>query len=140
MFHLCISRHCGARDRQRQESNNAVLESIFHVCSIFTLLIAQANQPSTIRQYNFATKLHKKHQLHKYLVNSTHFYPIYSQNKNRIQTKNLFDDHQTGSPLGREEATRTPDPHVPNVVRYQLRYFSNAFTLSYNLTTLANSQ
>ena len=24
----------------------------------------------------------------------------------------------------REEATRTPDPHVPNVVRYQLRYFS----------------
>ena len=23
-----------------------------------------------------------------------------------------------------EEATRTPDPHVPNVVRYQLRYFS----------------
>ena len=27
----------------------------------------------------------------------------------------------------REEATRTPDPHVPNVVRYQLRYFSNLF-------------
>ena len=25
--------------------------------------------------------------------------------------------------LGREEATRTPDPYVPNVVRYQLRYF-----------------
>ena len=25
---------------------------------------------------------------------------------------------------GREEVTRTPDPHVPNVVRYQLRYFS----------------
>ena len=24
----------------------------------------------------------------------------------------------------REEVTRTPDPHVPNVVRYQLRYFS----------------
>ena len=24
----------------------------------------------------------------------------------------------------REEATRTPDPYVPNVVRYQLRYFS----------------
>ena len=22
----------------------------------------------------------------------------------------------------RDEATRTPDPHVPNVVRYQLRY------------------
>ena len=42
--------------------------------------------------------------------------------------------------IGREEATRTPDPHVPNVVRYQLRYFSNAFTISYNLTILANSQ
>ena len=23
---------------------------------------------------------------------------------------------------GRNEATRTPDPYVPNVVRYQLRY------------------
>ena len=28
--------------------------------------------------------------------------------------------------FGREEATRTPDPYVPNVVRYQLRYFSFA--------------
>ena len=26
----------------------------------------------------------------------------------------------------RKEATRTPDPYVPNVVRYQLRYFPNA--------------
>ena len=25
----------------------------------------------------------------------------------------------------REEVTRTPDPYVPNVVRYQLRYFSS---------------
>ena len=25
-------------------------------------------------------------------------------------------------PFGRDEATRTPDPYVPNVVRYQLRY------------------
>ena len=24
--------------------------------------------------------------------------------------------------FGRDEATRTPDPYVPNVVRYQLRY------------------
>ena len=24
--------------------------------------------------------------------------------------------------FGRNEATRTPDPYVPNVVRYQLRY------------------
>ena len=30
----------------------------------------------------------------------------------------------------REEATRTPDPHVPNVVRYQLRYFSKCKALS----------
>ena len=30
-----------------------------------------------------------------------------------------------GCLFGREEATRTPDPHVPNVVRYQLRYFSS---------------
>ena len=28
--------------------------------------------------------------------------------------------------LGRDEATRTPDPYVPNVVRYQLRYIPNA--------------
>ena len=26
-------------------------------------------------------------------------------------------------PFCRKEATRTPDPYVPNVVRYQLRYF-----------------
>ena len=25
--------------------------------------------------------------------------------------------------FSRKEATRTPDPYVPNVVRYQLRYF-----------------
>ncbi len=25
----------------------------------------------------------------------------------------------------RDEATRTPDPYVPNVVRYQLRYIPN---------------
>ena len=28
--------------------------------------------------------------------------------------------------LCRIEETRTPDPHVPNVVRYQLRYYPNA--------------
>ena len=28
-------------------------------------------------------------------------------------------------PFCREEVTRTPDPYVPNVVRYQLRYFSS---------------
>ena len=28
--------------------------------------------------------------------------------------------------IGRDEATRTPDPYVPNVVRYQLRYIPNA--------------
>ena len=27
----------------------------------------------------------------------------------------------------RKEETRTPDPHVPNVVRYQLRYFPSGF-------------
>ena len=27
----------------------------------------------------------------------------------------------------RDEATRTPDPYVPNVVRYQLRYIPYAF-------------
>ena len=29
--------------------------------------------------------------------------------------------------LCRIEATRTPDPYVPNVVRYQLRYYPNAY-------------
>ena len=31
-------------------------------------------------------------------------------------------------PFCREEVTRTPDPYVPNVVRYQLRYFSLTFS------------
>ena len=30
-------------------------------------------------------------------------------------------------PIRRDEATRTPDPYVPNVVRYQLRYIPIAF-------------
>ena len=30
---------------------------------------------------------------------------------------------RTASSNSRKEATRTPDPYVPNVVRYQLRYF-----------------
>ncbi len=30
--------------------------------------------------------------------------------------------------FGRDEATRTPDPYVPNVVRYQLRYIPLAFS------------
>ena len=35
----------------------------------------------------------------------------------------LAQSHSSLSPLfGRDEATRTPDPYVPNVVRYQLRY------------------
>ncbi len=32
---------------------------------------------------------------------------------------------------GRDEATRTPDPYVPNVVRYQLRYIPKAFSPSW---------
>ena len=31
--------------------------------------------------------------------------------------------------LGRDEATRTPDPYVPNVVRYQLRYIPIDFRM-----------
>lgn len=30
----------------------------------------------------------------------------------------------------RGEATRTPDPHVPNVVRYQLRYTPNCISIT----------
>ena len=30
--------------------------------------------------------------------------------------------------LCRNEATRTPDPYVPNVVRYQLRYIPSLIT------------
>ena len=29
----------------------------------------------------------------------------------------------------RDEATRTPDPYVPNVVRYQLRYIPNGMLI-----------
>ena len=48
------------------------------------------------------------------------FFTFYSQKKQRERE---FHDVKL-SLFGREEATRTPDPHVPNVVRYQLRYFS----------------
>ena len=33
---------------------------------------------------------------------------------------------RSSSTIGRDEATRTPDPYVPNVVRYQLRYIPMA--------------
>ena len=35
--------------------------------------------------------------------------------------------HRNDDSFCREEVTRTPDPYVPNVVRYQLRYFSLTF-------------
>ena len=34
--------------------------------------------------------------------------------------------------LCRNEATRTPDPYVPNVVRYQLRYIPIFFINTFN--------
>ena len=36
----------------------------------------------------------------------------------------------TSLSLCRNEATRTPDPYVPNVVRYQLRYIPIPFSKS----------
>ena len=43
----------------------------------------------------------------------------------KSKEKKLADIRQASSLFGyncRDEATRTPDPYVPNVVRYQLRY------------------
>ena len=37
--------------------------------------------------------------------------------------KNTCSNEQVLKYECRKEATRTPDPYVPNVVRYQLRYF-----------------
>ena len=44
--------------------------------------------------------------------------PTCHQKRSRIKVLLLF---------SRDEATRTPDPYVPNVVRYQLRYIPMAF-------------
>ena len=43
---------------------------------------------------------------------------------NETKKGSLFEDFLLKR---RKEATRTPDPYVPNVVRYQLRYFPIAF-------------
>ena len=40
-----------------------------------------------------------------------------SPKQKKCQAKKTLDT------FGRKEETRTPDPYVPNVVRYQLRYF-----------------
>ena len=49
----------------------------------------------------------------------------------RLLQQNSLQKRKSATPLetqcvadcfGRDEATRTPDPYVPNVVRYQLRY------------------
>ena len=51
----------------------------------------------------------------------------YSTRLTEVLTKYAI-GHAIGNPMrgrlffGRDEATRTPDPYVPNVVRYQLRY------------------
>ena len=47
------------------------------------------------------------------LLNATQI----NKNRSNMLTKSLL------LRLSRKEATRTPDPYVPNVVRYQLRYF-----------------
>ena len=39
--------------------------------------------------------------------------------------------------VGRDEATRTPDPYVPNVVRYQLRYIPKTFEVQGSGTSAA---
>ena len=55
-------------------------------------------------------------------------YPTMTMAKSVIITSNiplLNNKWLTNQPLvneSRDEATRTPDPYVPNVVRYQLRY------------------
>ncbi len=40
----------------------------------------------------------------------------------QIKTANLRKISRLAVRCSRDEATRTPDPYVPNVVRYQLRY------------------
>ena len=45
-------------------------------------------------------------------TNKAHI-PVASSRQKRLDFSSLF---------CRDEATRTPDPYVPNVVRYQLRY------------------
>ena len=42
--------------------------------------------------------------------------------------------------VGRDEATRTPDPYVPNVVRYQLRYIPIFCKRVQNYTIFLESQ
>ena len=44
--------------------------------------------------------------------------------KQRLQASSRHEKSFPKEAPCREEATRTPDPYVPNVVRYQLRYFS----------------
>ena len=55
-------------------------------------------------------------------------FKIHSLKNRRLNFSRLFP--QKGSFIGRDEATRTPDPYVPNVVRYQLRYIPILVCLS----------
>ena len=50
----------------------------------------------------------------------------------KSKEKKQADIRQASSLFGyncRDEATRTPDPYVPNVVRYQLRYIPNGMLI-----------
>ncbi len=62
-----------------------------------------------------------------------------------IESLNLFlRDKKSGNRFDsiaaqrRKEAIRTPDPYVPNVVRYQLRYFPIADAKVLHFLVLAN--
>ena len=43
----------------------------------------------------------------------------------RHKKKGNHNQSRCGSPSSRDDVTRTRDPYVPNVVRYQLRYIPN---------------
>ena len=55
------------------------------------------------------------------------FFLVFSSESTKKQTTQGIKSYLEWPLIGRDEATRTPDPYVPNVVRYQLRYIPMAF-------------
>ena len=53
------------------------------------------------------------------MMSTTELSCVFPEFKKKWKLLKFSNFHQT---FGRDEATRTPDPYVPNVVRYQLRY------------------
>ncbi len=85
---------------------------------VFRFLVKSVSDPR--QPYRFHNQLYVCRKLNAGFANADKNLDI-----SKLRRRERKSDNRISSivALRRKEATRTPDPYVPNVVRYQLRYF-----------------